>query len=103
MMKTAAILALLSASASAFAPSVTQQKSLVSLNAAERSLALPFMNRPALVSPFIKLNSCWKKQADYYILHFKVIFRLEECRISHFRGILLTIFFCLCFETPFRL
>jgi len=49
MMKTAAILALLSASASAFAPSVTQQKSLVSLNAAERSLALPFMNRPALL------------------------------------------------------
>jgi len=49
MMKTAAILALLSASASAFAPSATQQKSLVSLNAAERSRALPFMNRPALL------------------------------------------------------
>jgi len=49
-MKSAAILALLSASASAFAPAATQQQSLVSLNAAERSKALPFMNRPALVS-----------------------------------------------------
>mmetsp|Transcript_7212 Transcript_7212/g.17587 ORF Transcript_7212/g.17587 Transcript_7212/m.17587 type:complete len:223 (-) Transcript_7212:262-930(-) len=49
MMKSAAILALLSASASAFAPSATQQQSLVSLNAAERSKALPFMNRPALL------------------------------------------------------
>lgn len=49
MMKSAAILALLSASASAFAPSTTQQQSLVTLNA-EKSKALPFMNRPALVS-----------------------------------------------------
>jgi len=47
-MKSAAVLALLSASASAFAPTVTQQQSLVSLNA-ERSKALPFMNRPALL------------------------------------------------------
>jgi hypothetical protein len=52
MMKSAAILSLLSASASAFAPSATQQQSLVSLNAAERSKALPFLNRPPLVSPF---------------------------------------------------
>jgi hypothetical protein len=51
MMKSAAVLALLSASASAFAPSATQQQSVVSLNAAERSKALPFMNRPPLVSP----------------------------------------------------
>jgi len=51
MMKSAAVLALLSASASAFAPSATQQKSSVSLNAAELSKALPFMNRPPLVSP----------------------------------------------------
>ena len=50
MMKSAAILALLSASASAFAPAATQQQSLVTLNA-ERSKALPFMNQPALVSP----------------------------------------------------
>jgi len=49
-MKSAAIIALLSASASAFAPSATQQQSVVSLNAAERSKALPFLNRPALVS-----------------------------------------------------
>jgi len=49
MMKSAAILALLSASASAFAPSATQQQSLVSLNAAERSKSLPFMNRPELL------------------------------------------------------
>jgi len=49
-MKSAAVLALLSASASAFAPSTTQQQSLVSLNAAERSKALPFMNKPKLVS-----------------------------------------------------
>jgi len=49
MMKSAAILSLLSASASAFAPSATQQQSLVSLNAAERSKALPFMNRPPLL------------------------------------------------------
>jgi light-harvesting complex I chlorophyll a/b binding protein 1 len=49
MMKSAAILALLSASASAFAPSATQQQSLVSLNVAERSKALPFLNRPALL------------------------------------------------------
>jgi len=49
-MKSAAILALLSASASAFAPSSTQQQqSLVTLNAAERSASLPFMNRPALL------------------------------------------------------
>jgi len=48
-MKSAAVLALLSASASAFAPSVTQQQSLVSLNAGERSRALPFMNRPVLL------------------------------------------------------
>jgi len=49
MKSSAAIIALLSASASAFAPSATQQQSLVSLNAAERSKALPFMNRPALL------------------------------------------------------
>jgi len=48
-MKSAAIFALLSASASAFAPSSTQQQSVVSLNAAERSASLPFMNRPALL------------------------------------------------------
>lgn len=50
MMKSAALIALLSASASAFAPSSTQQQqsSLVTLNA-ERSQALPFMNRPALL------------------------------------------------------
>lgn len=49
MMKSAALFAFLSASASAFAPSSTQQQSLVSLNAAERSRALPFMNRPPLL------------------------------------------------------
>jgi len=49
MMKSAAVLALLLASASAFAPSATQQKSSVSLNAAELSKALPFMNRPPLL------------------------------------------------------
>jgi len=52
-MKSAAIFALLSASASAFAPSSTQQQSVVSLNAAERSASLPFMNRPALVSGLV--------------------------------------------------
>ena len=56
MMKSAAILALLSASASAFAPSSTQQQSLVTLNAAERSASLPFMNRPALVSYILSLS-----------------------------------------------
>jgi light-harvesting complex I chlorophyll a/b binding protein 1 len=49
MMKSIATLALLSVSASAFAPSAIQQKSLVSLNAAERSKSLPFMNRPELL------------------------------------------------------
>jgi len=49
MMKSAAILALLSASASAFAPSATQQQSLFTLNAVERSKALPFLNRPELL------------------------------------------------------
>lgn len=49
MMKSAAIVALLSASASAFAPSSNPQSSLVALNAAERSAALPFMNRPPLL------------------------------------------------------
>jgi hypothetical protein len=50
MMKSVAIISLLSASASAFAPASTQQQSsLVTLNA-ERSASLPFMNRPALVS-----------------------------------------------------
>jgi len=49
MMKSAALIAFLSASASAFAPSSTQQQSLVSLNAVERSRALPFMNRPPLL------------------------------------------------------
>jgi light-harvesting complex I chlorophyll a/b binding protein 1 len=49
MMKSAAIISLLSASASAFAPASTQQQSsLVTLNA-ERSASLPFMNRPALL------------------------------------------------------
>lgn len=47
-MKSAALIAFLSASASAFAPSSNQQQSLVSLNA-ERSRALPFMNRPPLL------------------------------------------------------
>jgi len=50
MMKSAAIISLLSASASAFAPCTTQQQnSLVTLNAAERSASLPFLNRPALL------------------------------------------------------
>jgi len=50
MMKSAAIVALLSASASAFAPCSTQQQnSLVTLNVAERSASLPFLNRPALL------------------------------------------------------
>ena len=49
MMKSAAILALLSASASAFAPAQQSGRSVTSLNA-ERSKSLPFMNRPALVS-----------------------------------------------------
>ena len=54
MMKSAAFVALLSASASAFAPSCNPQSSLVALNAAERSAALPFMNRPILVSATTK-------------------------------------------------
>jgi hypothetical protein len=49
MMKSAALVALLSASASAFAPVQQSARSSVSLDA-ERSEALPFMNRPALVS-----------------------------------------------------
>ena len=48
MMKTAVLAALLSASASAFAPAQRAQQS-VALNA-ERSTSLPFLNRPALVS-----------------------------------------------------
>ncbi|KAL3909530.1 MAG: hypothetical protein SGILL_008050, partial [Bacillariaceae sp.] len=49
MMKTAAALvALLSASASAFAPAQQSARSSVSLNA-ERSKSLPFMNRPPLL------------------------------------------------------
>jgi len=49
-MKSAAIVSLLSASASAFAPCSTQQQnSLVALNVAERSASLPFLNRPALL------------------------------------------------------
>jgi len=50
MKSSAAIVAFLSASASAFAPSHNaQSSSLVSLNAAERSASLPFMNRPPLL------------------------------------------------------
>jgi len=49
MMKPVAIVSLLSASASAFVPSLTQQHSSVTLNAAERSASLPFMNRPPLL------------------------------------------------------
>jgi hypothetical protein len=50
MKSTAALVALLSASASAFAPAQqSARSSAVSLNA-ERSKSLPFMNRPPLVS-----------------------------------------------------
>jgi hypothetical protein len=49
MMKYTALAALLSASASAFAPIQQSARSTVSLNA-ERSKSLPFMNAPALVS-----------------------------------------------------
>ena len=50
MMKYAALVAaLLSASASAFAPAQQSARSVVSLNA-EKSKSLPFMNRPPLVS-----------------------------------------------------
>ena len=49
MMKFAAVVALLASSASAFAPAQQSARSVTSLNA-ERSKALPFMNRPALVS-----------------------------------------------------
>jgi hypothetical protein len=48
MMKFTALAALL-ASASAFAPAQQSAPSSVALNA-ERSTALPFLNRPALVS-----------------------------------------------------
>ena len=48
MMKYAVLAALLSASASAFAPAQRAHQS-VALNA-ERSASLPFMNRPPLVS-----------------------------------------------------
>lgn len=48
MMKYATLAALLTASASAFAPA-QQARTSVALNA-ERSKSLPFMNRPALVS-----------------------------------------------------
>lgn len=52
MMKAATLMAVFSASASAFAPSQQSTRSVVSLNA-ERSKALPFMNRPPLVSPLL--------------------------------------------------
>ena len=69
MMKSAAVLALLSASASAFAPTVTQQQSLVSLNA-ERSKALPFMNRPPLVSSRWQLHcTIAKKHSSQQKVH----------------------------------
>eukprot|EP00525_Craspedostauros_australis_P008879 CAMPEP_0198115658 /NCGR_PEP_ID=MMETSP1442-20131203/6683_1 /TAXON_ID= /ORGANISM="Craspedostauros australis, Strain CCMP3328" /LENGTH=222 /DNA_ID=CAMNT_0043773203 /DNA_START=190 /DNA_END=858 /DNA_ORIENTATION=+ len=49
MMKyTALVAALLSASASAFAPAQSNTRAAVSLNA-ERSKSMPFMNRPALL------------------------------------------------------
>jgi len=49
MMKIAAFVALLAGSASAFAPSATNGRVSTAV-AAEKSAALPFMNRPALVS-----------------------------------------------------
>ena len=51
MMKYAALAALVS-SASAFAPAQQSARSVVSLNA-EKSQALPFMNRPSLVSSYV--------------------------------------------------
>ena len=51
MMKAATLIAIFSASASAFAPAQQSARSVVSLNA-ERSKSLPFLNRPPLVSPF---------------------------------------------------
>ena len=48
MMKIAAIAALLAGSASAFSPSANGRVSTAI--SAEKSAALPFMNRPALVS-----------------------------------------------------
>ena len=49
MMKIAALTALLAGSVSAFAPSSTNGRVNTAI-AAEKSAALPFMNRPALVS-----------------------------------------------------
>lgn len=49
MMKLATLVAVFSASASAFAPAQQSTRSVMSLNA-DRSKALPFMNRPPLVS-----------------------------------------------------
>jgi len=49
MMKIAAIAALVAGSASAFAPSASNGR-VSTVIAAEKSAALPFMNRPALVS-----------------------------------------------------
>ena len=48
-MKTAASLALLAGSAAAFAPAAPSARTTVALSA-EKSKALPFMNRPPLVS-----------------------------------------------------
>jgi hypothetical protein len=49
MMKIAAIAALLAGSASAFAPSASNGRVSTAVGA-DKSAALPFMNRPALVS-----------------------------------------------------
>ena len=50
MMKYAALLATLAASASAFTPVQQPARSAVSSLSAEKSESLPFMNRPPLVS-----------------------------------------------------
>ncbi len=50
MMKIAALATLLAGSASAFTPSISNGRVSTAI-AAEKSQALPFMNRPPLVSP----------------------------------------------------
>jgi len=52
-MKFVALAAILAGSASAFAPSTASGRSVTFLNA-EKSQALPFMNKPALVSAFYR-------------------------------------------------